>query len=105
MGFDLEDDVIFGIEFNDTCVVFKDAHAPIAWSEHLSDFFGRGEDRLFEHARELSRSVFVLVLNSATQRFMAAVFAPSLSDGFELDVGRFAAQASIVVLDRLHFRQ
>jgi hypothetical protein len=36
---------------------------------------------------------------------VAAVFAPGLSDRFQFDIGRVAAQLAEVLLDRLHLDQ
>ena len=48
---------------------------------------------------------FVAVGDSASQRFVTTMFAPGLGEGFQFDVGRFAAQFGKMTLDGLHFGQ
>ena len=105
MRLDLENHVVLIIERDDPCIVLKDADAPIVGSKILSNLLGRSEDRLFEHAGELPCSMLVSVLDPSPEGLVAAMLAPSLCDGLELDVRRLFAQFPVVALNCLHFRQ
>ena len=105
MRLDFEHHVVLIIERDNPRVVLKDTDAPIVGSKILSNLLGRSEDRLFEHAGELTGSMLVSVLDPTPEGLVTAMLAPSLCDCLELDVRRFFPQFPVVALNRLHLRQ
>ena len=90
---DLEADVVLVVEPNDAGVVAEDADQPVA-----AQLLGRGEDRLLEQVVDRPP----LELDPPSQGLVRAVLAPGLGQGFELAVGRVAAEPGEVPLDGLH---
>ena len=105
VGFDLEDDVILIVEADDARVVGEDAYAPIVLAQLLADFLGGGEDRLAEHVVEVALAVGVAIVDAAGERFVAAMLAPGLGDGFQFHVAGIAVEGAEMGLDRPHFGQ
>ena len=101
--FDFEADVVFVVELDDARVVGENADAEVVGAEVFADFDGRAEDRFLQHILEEDFAFRAAVRNPPGERFMAAVFAPSLRDRFEFDVGRVAVEVLEMLPDRLHF--
>ena len=74
----------------------------------LADLLRGGENRLLQHVLELLLfdlailGVAQFVANPPGERFVAAMLAPGLGDGFEFDVGRIAVERLEIIADRLH---
>ncbi len=103
--FDLEGEVELVVEPHDASIVLEHAHAPVAaarGSPILAQLLRRREDRLLEHVLELPLAPFVAIRNPPSERLVAAMFAPRLSDRLQLDVCRIAVQLAEVRADRLH---
>ena len=99
---DLEHDMLIVEKADDAGIIAKHAHAPIVGAELAANLDGGGEDRFLEHILEVPLAMFVAIANAAGKRLVAAMLAPSLGDGLQLDVGRLAAEAAEMGLDRPH---
>ena len=88
---DLEDDMMRIVEADHAGVVAEHADAPVLWAEAAADLAGGGEDCLLEHVLEVPLAALVAIADAAGQRLVAAMLAPRLRDGFELDVRRARA--------------
>ena len=88
MSFYLEDDMIFVIELDHSGVVLENADAPIFGPKHFTNFHGGCKDGFLEHALKLASTIFIVVLDFSTERFVAAMFAPGLRDRWAHDLAR-----------------
>ncbi len=101
--FHLEHGMILGQKPHHAGVVFKYAHAPVFVAQVASHGLRGGENRFLQHVFELQRAGRIAIAHAPLERFVAAMFAPGLREGFQLDVGRLAAQFAKVRLNRPHF--
>ena len=90
MSFDFKGQIEIVVVTDDSRVVFENTHAPIVVAKLGADRLRGGKDRFFEHVLVAARSVFVGVRDATCEGFVTAVFAPSLRDRFQFDVGRVA---------------
>ena len=102
---DLEHDVVLIVEADHAGVVRKHADAPVPVAGLPANLLRGRENRLLEHVLESLFAVFVAIVDSPGQRFMAAMLAPRLGDRFQLNVRRIAAQRAKVGLNDAHFDQ
>ena len=100
---DFENHMIFVVELDDPSVVFEHTDTPIVRSQQFADLDRGSKNRFFQHALEMPCSVFVPILDLATQGFVTAMLAPCLSDGFQFDIGRVAALFAKLLLYGQHF--
>src|SRR5690606_14060328 len=98
MGFHLEADVVRFVETHDAGVISEYAHAPIVLAERLANLVRCGKDRFLEHVLELALAVRSAIGDPAAERFVAAVLAPGLRDGFELDICGVAIERAEMLL-------
>ena len=100
--FDFEDHMVLVIEFDDACVIFENAHAPIVLAKLAADRLSGLKDGLFQHVLELTLALLVFIGDATGQRLVAAVFAPGLRDRLEFDIRRLASSVLEVLLNSLH---
>lgn len=102
---DLEHHIVLVVEADDAGVVAENTHAPIVRAKVLADLLRGGKDRFAEHVLKISLARIVAIADPAGKRLVAAMLAPGLGDGFQLGVGRVAAELLEMGLDGLHFDQ
>ena len=90
MRFDLEDDVMLIVKADDTRIVLEHAYAPVVVAKRFPNPGRSRKNRLFQQIIEMPFAVLVSIRDATSQRFVAAMFAPGLSDRLQLDVRRIA---------------
>src|SRR5262245_60344814 len=118
MRFNLEHQIVVVVEPDDASIVLEDADARIVLAALLpggADLLSGSKNRLLEHiferarlrspARGASRADRAGISDSPSERSVAAVLAPGLSERFQLGVGGVAAKVAEMRLYCLHFGQ
>ena len=108
--FDFETGVKFFIKLDDAGVVLEHADTPIVVAQIFADRLSRRKNGFLEHVVEPpvvaaggSVGRRTAIVDTAGQRFVAAMFRPSLCDRFQFDVGRIAADRFKVIANGPHF--
>ena len=98
MCFNLKDDVVLLIKFDDARVVHKHGDAPT-----LVNFFGCALDSCFEQPINYFRVLPLFgILNYALEGFVDTVFRPRLSDCLKLNIGWGSSNFCEIGLNRPH---
>ena len=110
--FDFETSVKLFVKRHHARVVFKNADTPIVVAQRFANRLSGCKDRFFEHvfvlpfvATGFAIGGWALVVNATRQRFVTAVFRPSLCDGFQFNVGRVTTNRYKLIANGLHFDQ
>ena len=100
---DLHADVMVAVESHHARVVAEHAHAPVLGTELGTDLAGRRKHGLLEKVVVLHGAGRTNMVDRAAERFVAAVLAPGLCDGFQLDLHGIAAQTVEMIAHCVEF--
>ena len=89
--FHLHADVVVAIESDDTRIIAKHAHAPVACAERLSYLLCGGKYGLLEKVVVLALAVGPRMVHRTAKRLVAAVLAPGLCNGLQFDLKRLSS--------------
>ncbi|OPY05270.1 MAG: hypothetical protein A4E66_02463 [Syntrophus sp. PtaB.Bin001] len=94
VGLHLENQIIFIIEFNDSCIIDKDRKAPVLRPQLFPDGICRSLDATLEQGiDDPGVALFVLVCNKTAEYLVLAVLRPSLGQTFQFDIGNSFAHS------------
>ncbi len=103
--FNFKADVVTIVEANHSGVVFEHAHAPITLAQLAANLLRGGKDGFFEHILKLPLATIIAISDPPGECLVAAMFAPGLRHGFQLDIRGLAPQRAKMRLDGAHFGQ
>ena len=94
----LEANMILVVKAHDAGIIFENADAPIIAAEPAADVARGFKDGFLEKVVKMP----AFEVDFPLERLVRAMLRPGLRQGFQLDVGRLASQASKMFLNRSH---